>query len=175
MSSSTNFQNTNQNHPTINFLNVNATNVTNVQATSSNTSSSSTNSDFLNTSQNEKSWLNSSHGERGFLNNSLSLPPELRYQALTDLVTKIVEDADMLAASGRDGTLNFAQLKNIPVQQSQSFEQHRAANHQHHYHQYQHPTNKFQYTHAHQQSLNRWNIQYCLNKVENCVRYTIHI
>ena len=71
------------------------------QTTTSNNGNAVVNSDFLNSSQTEKNWLNSSFNEKnGFLNNScrvdpnssLNLPPELRYNALKDLVSKIVED-----------------------------------------------------------------------------------
>ena len=34
--------------------------------------------EFLNTSQNDKSWLNNSITEKNFLNSSLNLPPEQR-------------------------------------------------------------------------------------------------
>lgn len=77
-----------------------------------NTTTTAPNSDFLNSSQTEKSWLNSSYNERniGFnnsqLNSSLNLPPELRYQSLADLVSKIIQEEDGLMASGNAAALN---------------------------------------------------------------------
>lgn len=81
--------------------------------TATSSSSSSSNGDFLNSSQNEKSWLNSSLNEKNYLNSSWNLPPELRYTALTDLVSKIVED-DLLA-SGNASTLNLPKLDGLRI------------------------------------------------------------
>ena len=76
-----------------------------------NTTGTAPNSDYLNSSQTEKTWLNSSFNERniGFnnsLNSSLNLPPELRYQSLADLVSKIIQEEDGLMASGNAAALN---------------------------------------------------------------------
>ena len=76
----------------------------------------------------DKNWLNNSFGDRSWLNNSLCLPPEQRYQALNEMVAKIVDVDDetqkSLMASGNSIALSnsFGHNKNLNINQIMYFQ-----------------------------------------------------
>lgn len=79
--------------------------------------------DYLNSSQTEKSWLNASFNDKSCLNNSLCFPPELRYQSLNEMVSKIVEDETQKSLMASANSLTFAQFRaNSSTQKSQQFQ-----------------------------------------------------
>lgn len=76
----------------------------------------------------DKNWLNNSFSDRSWLNNSMCLPPEQRYQALNEMVAKIVDVDDEtqkgLMASGNSITLSnsFGQIKKTNSNQIMYFQ-----------------------------------------------------